>query len=105
MPLTFRLPPIPTPPATVSAPVVTLIDGVVALMFKFAKLPVLDNKLFDVTVLPTYKSPPMPAPPRTWNAPVFVLVALVILVTVNVLDVPFNGCATLVHELSVLEYW
>jgi hypothetical protein len=53
LPPTYKLPPIPTPPATVNAPVVVLVAGVVlTLVSPF-----------------TYKLPPIPTPPVTVRAP------------------------------------
>ena len=57
----FKLPPIPTPPLTISAPDCLLFDTVDLLINTFSK--------FDVP--PTFKLPPMPTPPPTITAPVF----------------------------------
>ena len=65
MPQTLRLPPIPTPPDTVNAPLLQLVLGVVLVIATGpAKEP-----------LPqTFKLPPMPTPPATTNAPLVHLV-------------------------------
>ena len=97
---TYKLPPIPTPPATVSAPVAVdvavvfpVTDNVPALTIPEAEIlvtpvmlllpdPVITTAL-NVPVPPTFKLPPIPTPPATVNAPVVELELTVVLVIVN----------------------
>ena len=67
-PLTFKLPPIPTPPDTTNAPEVLLLDIVLDDIITFPKL---ENP-------PTFRLPPIPTPPETINAPVVGFVELVV---------------------------
>ena len=95
LPPTFNVPPIPTPPATVNAPVVELILVVVLVIVNISGdvtsvwvivVYCIVNWL-AVIVPPTYKLPPIPTPPNTVSAPVDVLVELVELLILTVLVV------------------
>ena len=84
---TFKFPPTPTPPPTMSAPVPVLVDTVVLLMFKlpplkFTSPPTLKQLLKEASPRPTIRLPPVhtlpptPTPPATMSAPVPLLEAM-----------------------------
>ena len=70
-PATFKLPPIPSPPVTTTAPVMVLVDWVLLL----------------IEVIPaTFTLPPIPAPPLTIRAPLPGAVDCLLFVTVKILS-------------------
>ena len=83
-----KLPPIPTPPATINAPVSVLVLGLEpSNTITFEVIVVLTTSTFVIITLPvttklppTNKLPPTPTPPATVNAPVVVLIAGVVFV-------------------------
>ena len=82
-PPTYKFPPIPTPPATVKAPVVVEDELLISLISTTPNVlvPVTPNVPEATTLLPdmplTYKFPLIPTPPATINAPVLVDVEFV----------------------------
>jgi hypothetical protein len=110
-PPTYKLPPIPTPPVTVKAPVAVLVAASVEVILVVVNVPVLAVILPTptispppesrsppadpaiVNVPPIYRSLPIATPPATCNAPVLVDVALVVpgtIILVAVNTVPLN---------------
>ena len=78
--LTYKAPPIPTPPTTVKAPVVVLILDEVLVIVNISgdvtkvwvTVVYCITNLVALIVPPTFKSPPIPTPPTTVKAPVLV---------------------------------
>ena len=77
---TYKLPPIPTPPATVSAPVIVDVAIVVLVIVNIPPNVLVTpatspTRNLPKIVPPTYKLPPIPTPPATTSAPVVELTA------------------------------
>ena len=79
------MPPIPTPPATFSAPVLVEVE----LVFAFTNISLLNvavlvtDRVFAIlTNPPIYALPPTPTPPATTNAPDIVLIEVAVFVMV-----------------------